>query len=182
MSGVQTSLSKELWARTVPLGQAWRAGPGFVAALTFLGIATGLGVTTAVGCTSGAPWTLGDASWSNLPLNVLMSAGMLALACTAAVISRPLARFVMGIEFAGFLLYLFFLRGGYAVGYAGTPMRGVLQYDALSVAVRISVLGLLISGQSPNRRQLFKMALFGFGLALVIVGMKAALFRLPILR
>jgi hypothetical protein len=188
MRGVQTSLSKELLARTDPWGQAWRAGPGVVAALTFLGIATGFGITTAVGCVLEAPWSLGDApfafasAWSHLPLNVLLSAGMLALACTSVVISRPLALILMAIEFVGFLLYLFFLKGGYAVGFAGTPTRGVLQYDALSVAVRISVLGLLGSGQSPNRRQVFKVALLGFGLALVIVGVKAALFRLPILR
>jgi len=38
--------------------QAWRLGPGVVAALTVFGVATGLGVTKAVGCVTALPWVL----------------------------------------------------------------------------------------------------------------------------
>jgi hypothetical protein len=54
-----------------------------------------------------------------------------------------------------------------------------MQYDALSVAVRVGVLGLLAFRQHPNRRLLYRVALVGAGAALVIVGMKAALHPLP---
>jgi hypothetical protein len=104
---------------------------------------------------------------------------MLALACMAAVTRRRIALILMAIEFAGFVLYLFLLRGGYAVGFAGTPLRQVMQFDALSVAVRVGVLGLLAFDRHPNRRLLFRVALIGAGAALVIVGMKAALHPLP---
>lgn len=84
---------------------------------------------------------------------------MSAFACIAAVTRRQLALILMGVEFVGFVLFLFFLRGGYAVGYTGTPISQVVQYDAVSVAVRVSVLGLLALGQHPNRRLLRELAL-----------------------
>jgi hypothetical protein len=161
----------------------WRLGPGVVAALTVFGVATGLGVTKAVGCVTALPWVLGPSAaasspWSN-PLNVLLSAVMLAFACIAAVTRRQLALILMGVEFVGFVLFLFFLRGGYAVGFTGLPIPQVVEYDAVSVAVRVGVLGLLALGQHPNRRLLFRVAIVGAGAALVIVGMKAALHPLP---
>jgi hypothetical protein len=112
-------------------------------------------------------------------VNVILSAVIVTFACIAAVTRRQLALILMGVEFAGFVLYLFLLRGGYAVGVVGTPLRQVMQFDALSVAVRVGVLGLLAFGQHPNRRILFKVALIGASVALVIVGMKAALHPLP---
>lgn|GEM_PF-3132805 len=162
---------------------SWRIGPGVVALLTLLGIATGLGVTRAVGCVTEMPWVLRpfaapSAPWST-PVNVLLSAVMVAFACMAVVTRRQIALILMAIEFAGFVLYLFLLRGGYAVGFAGTPLRQVMQFDALSVAVRVGVLGLLAFGQHPNRRLLFRVALISASAALVIVGMKAALHPLP---
>jgi hypothetical protein len=161
----------------------WRLGPGIVATLTLFGITTGLGVTKAVGCVTPRPWVLepfaaASSPWSN-PLNVLLSAVMLAFACMAVVTRRQIALGLMSVEFAGFVLFLFLLRGGYSVGILGTPIWQVVQYDALSVVVRVGVLGLLAFGQHPNRRFLFRVALAGAGAALVIVGMKAALHPLP---
>jgi hypothetical protein len=163
--------------------RTWRLGPGLVAASTFIGIATGLGVTKAAGCVTARPWVLepfavASSPWSN-PFNVLLAVVMLAFACMAAVTSRRIALCLMSIEFAGFVLFLFLFRGGYAVGIAGTPIRQVMQFDALGVAVRVGVLGLLVFGQRPNRRLLFRVALVGAGAALVIVGMKVALHPLP---
>ncbi len=105
---------------------------------------------------------------------------MVAFACLAAMARKRIALILMGVEFAGFVLYLFLLRGGYAVGIIGAPLRQVMQFDALSVAARVGVLGLLAFGQHPNRRLLFRVALLGAGAALVIVGMKAALQPLPV--
>jgi hypothetical protein len=154
-----------------------------VAALTIFGIATGLGVTKAVGCVTARPWVLApfaarSSPWVN-PQNVLLAAAMLAFAGLATVTSRQIALILMSVEFAGFVVFLFLLRGGYAVGFSGTPLREVMQYDGLSVAVRVSVLGLLAFGQHPNRRLLLRVVLVGAGAALVIVGMKAALHPLP---
>lgn len=169
---------------TAQQNHAWRAGPGVVAALTVFGIATGLGVTTAVGCTTPRPWVLApfaadSAPWTN-PLNCLLAAVLLAIACLATVTRRRIALGLMGIEFAGFVLFLFFLRGGYAVGIVGAPLFQVVQYDALSVAVRVSMLGLLVFGPHLNRRRAFTVSVAGVAFALVIVAMKAALHPLPI--
>jgi hypothetical protein len=152
---------------------AWRAGPGVVAALTLIGIVTGLGTTRAVGCVIVSPWI-------NARLNILLSVVMLMFACMSVVISRRIALNLMALEFAGFVLLLFFLRGGYAVGFSGAPSPHVVEYDALSVAVRIGVLGLLFSDRHPSRRVVFTVALLGIGAALAIVRVKATLFRLPI--
>ncbi|MFL6232121.1 MAG: hypothetical protein ACJ76N_03225 [Thermoanaerobaculia bacterium] len=151
---------------------AWRAGPGAVAVLTIIGIVTGLGITRAVGCVIQPPWI--DAPW-----NILLSMVMLTFAGISVVTNRQIARVLMSVEFVGFVLFLLFLRGGYAVGISAAPSSRVMEYDALSVAVRISVLGLLFLGRSPSRRFLFSVALVSVGAALVIVGVKAALFRLP---
>lgn len=168
-----------------PRANVWRAGPGVVAALILIGIATGLGVTRAVGCVY-EPLGPGDglfafvaALWIDPPLNVLLSAAMLVLACTSVVTSRQVALVLMSVEFIGFVLFLLLLKGGYAVGFIGTPMPQVVEYDALSVTVRIGVLGLLAFGQHPDRRFFFKVGLTGAGAALVIVGLKVALFRIP---
>jgi hypothetical protein len=164
---------------------AWRAGPGLVAALTVFGIVTGLGVTEAVGCTGSRPWilapfTLAASPWWTNPLNCLVSAALLAVVCMATVTRRQVALCLMGIEFAGFVLFLFFLRGGYAVGIIGTPLLPVVQYDALSVAVRVGALGLLVFGQSPSRRRLFTVSVVGVAAALVIVALKATVHPHPI--
>jgi hypothetical protein len=153
-----------------PKNHIWRAGPGVVAALTAIGIVTGLGVTTAGGCIIRPPWF-------NAQVNILLSLVMLAFASISAVTSRRVARVVMSIEFVGFVLFLFLLKGGYAIGYAGTPSSDVVEFDAVSVAVRISVLGLLFFGRAPSRRLFFRVALISAGAALVIVGVKATLFR-----
>ena len=163
----------------------WRLGPGLIGALTVMGVATGLGVTTAVGCVSELPWVVTDRpfpdtfAWSASPLNVTLSAVFLAFACTSVVSTRQIALGLMAVEFAGFVTFLFLLRGGYAVGYAGTPISQVVQYDALSVAVRVVNLGLLAFGKHPNRRLLIRVALIGVCAALLIVVTKAAFFPLP---
>jgi len=151
---------------------AWRVGPGVVAALTVTGIVTGLGITRAVGCIIRPPWFHAQG-------NVLLSIVMLTFAAMSVVTSQRIARVLMSVEFAGFLLFLFFLRGGYAIGFAAAPSSRVVEYDALSVAVRIGVLGLLFFGGHPSRRLFFKMALLSAGAALAIVWVKAALFSSP---
>lgn len=168
-----------------PQNHAWRVGPGLVAALTALGIATGLGVTTAVGCTSPRPWMLAPLSfgapWSD-PLNCLLAIQLVGVACLAMVTSRRIALRLMGAEFAGFLLFLYYLRGGYAVGIIGAPLQQVVQFDALSVVVRVSVLGLLAFKEPLSRRLPFKVAVVGAGIAmaLTIVATKATLHPIPL--
>jgi hypothetical protein len=155
----------------------WRVGPGLVGALVVIGVATGRGVTTAVGCVLEPPWVVAHGPFP--PLNVTLSAVFLAFACAAAVSTRQFALGLMAVEFAGFVTFLFFLRGGYAVGISGTPMSQVVQYDVLGVAGRVGSLGLLAFGKHPDRRLLIKVALIGVCAALLIVATKAALFPLP---
>src|SRR5262245_2845193 len=102
------------------MNEAWRAGPGVVAVLTLVGVVTGLRITRAVGCIIVPPWT--DAS-----LNIFLSAVMLTFACTSVVTRRQVARVLMSVEFVGFVLFLFFLRGGYAIGYAAAPSSHVVE-------------------------------------------------------
>lgn len=163
----------------------WRLGPGLIGALVVIGVATGLGVTTAVGCVSELPWVVAHGpfpyafAWSDPPLTVTLSAVFLAFACTSAVSTRQIALGLLAVELVGFVIFLLFLRGGYAVGISGTPISQVVQYDALSVAGRVVNLGLLAFGKHPNRRLLTKVAIIGVCAAVLIVATKAALFPLP---
>jgi hypothetical protein len=163
----------------------WRIGPGLVGALQLVGIVTGLGVTRAVGCTAELPWVVlrgpfeSAPPWSQDPLNVALSAVLLAFECLAALSSRRIALGLMTVELLGFVAFLFFLKGGYAVGYAGTAIPQVMEYDALSLAIRVASLGLLAYGKEPDRRRLSRVALLGFGAAFLIVAVKAAAFPMP---
>jgi hypothetical protein len=165
-----------------PKDNFWRIGPIVVGALIVIGVVTELGVTRAVGCVSELPWVVDFRSvptWSHASLNVALSAVLFVFACTAAVSTRPIALGLMAVESVSFVLFLFLLRGGYAVGYSGAPILQVVQYDVLSVAGRVGVLGLLAFGKHPSSRLLIKVALLGVGAALLVVGIKAALFRIP---
>ena len=169
----------------VPQKEVWRFGPGLVGVLVVFGAVTGLGVTTAVGCVTNLPWVLANGPppyappWHEAPLNVTLSAVFLAFACTAVASTRQIALGLMAAEFVGFVAFLFLLRGGYAVGYAGTLIPQVVDYDILSTAARAGGLGLLVCGEHLNRRRLIRVGLMGIGVALLIVAAKAALFPLP---
>jgi hypothetical protein len=161
----------------------WRAGPVVVALLMIGGIATGLGTTSAVGCEAkGVPWVLGWGAPPGVPrwspsLNMFLSLSLLAFACTAAVTNRRLAGALMLAELAGFVVFLFVCRGGYAVGIAGEPLRQVGRFDMASVAIRVMVIGLLAARTGLNWRRLAKLTLLGLGVAVLVVGTKLALFR-----
>jgi hypothetical protein len=169
----------------------WRLGPMGIVGLTALGVITGVQLTDAAGCEispmSMVPW-LWQPVWTSTPqtaasVNSVVSGLLISLAALAAASPRKIAEKALVGEFLCFLLYLFVLKGGYAIGFAGQADSMVLWYDGLALEIRLLVIAVLFShrlGICP--RLLHHAAVFvatGLG-AITLLTIKRAMFPFPL--
>src|SRR2546422_8987195 len=131
---------------------SWRLGPVFIAGVTMVGIASGLQLTDAAGCElAEVPWILQlwppvfvAPSAGAAPLNTILSGLLVCMLLAAAIVPQKVAQKVLGAEFVGFVLYLFLLKGGYAIGFSGAPDVRVIWYDTLALEGRLLVFAMLL--------------------------------------
>ena len=169
----------------------WRLGPMGIVGLTVLGVISGLQLTDAAGCEISpiamVSW-LWRPVWTSTPqtagsVNSVVSGLLILLAALAAAAPRKLAEKALVGEFLCFLLYLFVLKGGYAVGFAGQADTMVLWYDGLALEIRLLVIAVLFRHRLASRpRLLHHAALFaatGLG-AITLLTIKQAMFPFPL--
>jgi hypothetical protein len=170
---------------------AWRIGPTVIVGLTALGVLTGVQLTDAAGCQFVlTPWILelwppvvASTPQSVASVNTVVSGLLISLAALALAVPRKSAEKVLVAEFTCFVLYLFVLKGGYAVGFSGAPDPRVLWYDALALQVRLLVIAVLasqrlgVSSRFRNRAALLGTTILGSTTLLVI---KLAMFPFPL--
>lgn len=149
------------WARGYESESAWRFGPAVTAILIGVGIATGLGVTRATGCdTSGLPWVLQSFSfmanppWQQAGPNVAISMTLAVAVGISSTVGRSTAGKLLTLEVVAYVVFLLAFRGGYAVGFAGSPCVGVVEFDLLTAGFHGGVLPLVIqSGRRQSSKQ-----------------------------
>jgi hypothetical protein len=131
----------------------WRVGPAAIVGLTAVGMLSGVQLTDAAGCEAALmPWMIElwppvvtSTPQTVASVNTILSSILILLAGLALFAPRETAEKLLVAELVGFVLYLFVMKGGYAVGFSGEADARVFWYDAVAVEVRLLVIATLLS-------------------------------------